>query len=428
MSIFVGKGKDLTSLLTASLTLPIVNFLAIFYITKSISPGEYGEYVYIISFLTLISQLIGFGMYPSVRIVVGEIKFRREYKSIILGLLFFSLLGSIVSCLVSLLIIYNYHKGSDFNLFSILLFSIPFCSLYYITNILDNYFQGNGDIFNLSLLRFFPKFLFLIFLVLNDLSFQAIFSPSSFFYSFMFHSISLIIIFFFAIKIALWHFDFFKRNNINALALTILGVKKLYYKNKSYGFSVYIGGVFLLVGYQIPVLIITHYGGDTEQAGYYSIAMMLTSPIIMLPQVVSTVLFKDFIHLKRLPTKLLKQVLIFSLTVAVIFIFSSKFVINLVYGPEYSEVISPLNLLILFSSLNGINMFVERFFHAKSMGTEIRNSNVFSGILLICLLFIFTPKWQSEGAACALLLSALVNSTYKFIQYRRYCEECKYVN
>lgn len=183
-----------------------------------------------------------------------------------------------------------------------------------------------------------------------------------------------------------------------------------------YGFVV-VSFLFL----QLDILFVDFFYGK-EAVGYYSIAVRLTRPFLIVPSaLVMTVVpifvkkMKNDLSIQAELETILKSLIIISFAASIMFTFKSKFFITLIFGDGYST--ASLATSILFFSLifNFINFFM------LDMLT-IHNKQKFNMYYILIVLFFFTllgmlliPMYYINGAAIARIISLMIGTSFLFV-------------
>lgn len=183
-----------------------------------------------------------------------------------------------------------------------------------------------------------------------------------------------------------------------------------------YGFVV-VSFLFL----QLDILFVDFFYGK-EAVGYYSIAVRLTRPFLIVPSaLVMTVVpifvkkMKNNLSIQAELETILKSLIIISFAASIMFTFKSKFFITLIFGDGYST--ASLATSILFFSLifNFINFFM------LDMLT-IHNKQKFNMYYILIVLFFFAflgmlliPIYYINGAAIARIISLMIGTSFLFV-------------
>ncbi len=402
------KRKHFMSLSISSFAAPLLSFSIVILLTRQMDPEIYGDYVYVIGFYAFLFQLIALGFPPTIRLYAGKSNNVIEKTRVVSGTVLLILLGGLLFTLVSLIVSMAFYYYDTSIPYELIVAILPFSITYIMKSMLDNLLQGMGYLTTLSISRVAPLLFFLILICIG-----IFFKPNVSTYLVLKHVSSLmILVFVFYYLKEFISIDEMKQGLMDTLRI-----------NKEFGFHVYAGSVLLLSGILAGPIVIGFFTLDKSQIAYYALALGLTSPLALLPQLFSTLYFKEFIKLKKIPFKLFSTVTLVSLLLGIIIFYFADIIVDLVYGLEFNGAVWPLKILVFASLISGINLFLDRFFHAKGLGKLIRNSSLISGIVLILSYLLFVPNYLALGASVAILVSATTNLFYKYYKYRIYIKD-----
>lgn len=193
-------------------------------------------------------------------------------------------------------------------------------------------------------------------------------------------------------------------------------------KNKKYGIHYYAGSVFNQTTYRLDEIFISGFI-NTVQLGYYSLANLVCSPMIMMSQSLSRSMFKRYANSDRIP----KQVFSYNtawLFLCVIGLFAiSKIFVGIIFeNYDFSSVLKyifPLSFAFFFQGLCAPYVFLA----AKSMGKEIRNVAWMEAIINIAGNLILIPIYGVLGAIYASILAKLVHFLALKFYYYKYLKQ-----
>lgn len=155
---------------------------------------------------------------------------------------------------------------------------------------------------------------------------------------------------------------------------------------------------------------------DTKQLGFYTIAIGLSDLILQLPMTLRNVLFpylssakslKEKSRLLALFSKINFTILLF---ITIILFFTAPFLIKVMYGDDYNEVVLPFKILIIGISFIGF----KSFFQIYNMSSENQKYNIWintiSLALLITLDLYLLPKLGIVGASITVTVISFISS------------------
>ena len=162
-------------------------------------------------------------------------------------------------------------------------------------------------------------------------------------------------------------------------------------------------------------LIISKYCNDNVELGFYNIALQISVPLTLIPNILSTVFFAKFASNHLLTRNLVIGVVVISLFLYTILFIFSDIIISIVFGASYLPAAKLIKILGLGSLLYGIADFFNRFILAKGESNIIRNIATTVGISYLLFGFLLIPKYLAEGASYAKVLTGIIYLTTEAI-------------
>ena len=385
--------KQSILLLSTSVIVMILVLGINFFITKILGKVAYGNYSLVINIFNFCQIIFNFGFFYSISRVIAlsdSLSKQRELYAVGLILTFF------LFALFSICLFIYINTFNEFNnevVFKSILFCIPFGWVFLLNNFNELLLQGSNKIILLSFSRVMPKinlFLSLVFI---------------FYLTNTKTSINLIL-FCYLISSFLPYFYIIYRLNPRFSNLS-KRFKEIKEANMKFGFNIYIGSVFAVGASSLSGILIGYFGVNIIEVGYYFIALQLSAPLSLIPNVLATASFKKFATSKSIDRKLL--IIMYSISIVsliVIFIIAGPVVLK-IHGAEYIESVNLLYLLAIGSVLYGIADFYNRFLLANGKGTELRNVSFFVGGILIISNIVLIKSYGAAGASIATIISGL---------------------
>lgn len=188
-------------------------------------------------------------------------------------------------------------------------------------------------------------------------------------------------------------------------------LKKEYFKESfSYGIKINLSGIFSFLHYRIDLFLINLFLNPVAVGLYYA-AARLTEGIWILSSSASIVLFpkvaseKNEKDLKEFTPRVCRNVFFITLILAVLFFFSSKFIIILFYSKNFAESIHSFQILLLGSLAISAWRVIANDLSAR--GKPMINTYFIGLSVVINIVFniLWIPKWGIEGAAFATVFS-----------------------
>lgn len=390
------KNKELRQpvlLLTTSILVMVLVLGINFFITRILDKNTFGNYSLVLNIFNFSQIVFNFGFYYSITRTIAIDKDNSRNRELFgVGLVITFCLFVIMSlCLSIFFLIID--KTSTKEVINSMLFCIPFSWIFLLNNFNELLLQGDNRITLLSFSRFMPKFLFLIFLVFIFNFFNN--KISIYYILFLFISTSIIPYFLILFKL---------KPKFNNLKKRFLEIKNA---NKNFGFNIYLGSLFAVGASNLSGVLIGYFGVNNLEVGYYSIALQLSAPLSLIPNVIATTSFKRFASIDYIDKKTLQIMYGISLLLIVIIFIIAKPIVLMIYGNNYIECVYLLYCLSIGSVLYGISDFYNRFLLAKGKGKELRNSSFIVGGVLITSNFILINMLGSKGASYATIISGL---------------------
>lgn len=197
--------------------------------------------------------------------------------------------------------------------------------------------------------------------------------------------------------------------------------KEIKFKIKEFGIHYYTGSIFSETTYKLDEILIPYFI-NTVQLGYYSLANIICSPMVMLSNALSAALFKRFAQEKYISGKIFAfNILWIIISFAVLYSLSG-YIIRILFGNQFSGIelyIIPLSISYIFKTL--CQPFA--FLTAKGKGKEMRNVAVMEGITSIITNFTFIPLWGVMGAVYSSIIARAVDFIGLYYYYRKYVRE-----
>ncbi|GAB6162902.1 hypothetical protein JCM12298_20620 [Desulfothermus naphthae] len=204
-------------------------------------------------------------------------------------------------------------------------------------------------------------------------------------------------------------------------------LKKIWQKNKEYGFHLYWGQIADQSTYKLDGIFISYFV-NTTQLGFYSLANALTSPLAMLSQSLSTSLFKDFASKNQIPKRIIQLNFLWLFVGAAGLVLFGRFIVVLLFTNKFLHVVSLILPLALASFFQGMYQPYNMFLDVKGKGTWLRNMSVIAAVINVVGNIILIPAFGTYGAAIASFASRATSYIvhlryyYQFIQPNE--EEC----
>lgn len=366
-----------------------VNYL----LTRILDPVQYGNYSYIINIFILAQTLFSFGYFYTIcRLIslIDDRKIIREYYCV--GLIIWLLL-SIVMCVLLGIYSLTIDDFRDKQILNIFLAILPLGSVYLFTQFNESVLQGDNRINLLSVSRLLPRIIFFLCLLFIYLSKKNI-------------NLLFVLIVYFCTYIIVYVYIVRKiRPSFSNLRKNFEKIKDI---NKVYGFPIYIGSLFAVGTGSFVGIALGLLSEDNITVGFYNIAQQISIPLSMIPNIISTVLYKRYVSTSRINSKILLILLSLCIAIFICILLFAKPFISLVFGEEYLTAI-PLLKYMCFGALSyGIADFFNKYLLSKGFGVQLRNVSIIVGIIMLLIAYPLIYYWGCYGAAYIKAVTGIV--------------------
>jgi O-antigen/teichoic acid export membrane protein len=368
-----------------------------------LSPESFGDWKYLQNYVVLISYFVNFGLYSSggrlIAATNDKIKVR-IYKGYMLYFAFAGMLVIILSTIISGLFL---PKILNHDLFQLAIVIFPF----FIINPLNFYFeatfQGERKLVHLAIFRFLPPLAYISLLYAFESH-----SKGSIYYNAILYYASYFVVY----MMLIWSDKPIFKRNTNEWA-------DLKAQHKSYGIHLYWGGLWGVGAiYLLPVLV-GFFGINNVAVGHYSLALSLITPLALLPSIVGTAYFKQFITIKTIPPNAFNKVLLASVVSLVALLVGVDWFVDLVLDKKYQEVGSLIKIGSFGAILHGLGDFVNKFLLAKGESVYLKKVSIAVGLVQLISSLLLIKVWSSTGGIIAKSLGSIVFFSALFFYYRK---------
>lgn len=378
----------------------VVAFLINIMLTRSISKEEFGNYSFVLNLFIFGQVLFNFGYFYALSRLIAlsndEIYIRKMYGVGVVFLLCFSVLMSL-----SLYSYITYSSSLHAQVIQGGLLLLPFSGIFLFNNYCELLLQSSNRIGLLSFYRFFPKFILGIgiaffYFGLIKLQFNYIFYL--YIYSFL---------------LGIFYVVYKTRPILSKISVLFRETIK---SSKKFGFNVYLGSLIAVGASTLTGILIGVFGSDNQEVASYTIALQLTAPLSLIPNVLGTSHFKEFTHSSRIAPRLLLYMYVLSCCVMLFVFCFAELLVNFFFEDVYSDVAVLLNILTIGSVLYGLSNLYNKFLLSKGEGEIIRNISLVVGSTLLISNLVLINLYGAIGASIAFVISG---ATYLLIV--KYC-------
>lgn len=194
--------------------------------------------------------------------------------------------------------------------------------------------------------------------------------------------------------------------------------KILWSKNKSYGFNFYLGSTANQSTFKLDELTISYFVNTTVN-GFYSLASILASPMVMGSQALSNSLFKNFAEQKEIPKKVFIYNTLWLLFSGAILILVSKAIVLLLFGDGF-ELVSDYAIGLSFAFFFQGMYQPFNFLSAKSQGKAVRNVALVEALVNVLGNIILIPLIGVYGAIYTSIAAKFIHLLGKWYYYNKY--------
>jgi O-antigen/teichoic acid export membrane protein len=375
--------------------------------TRLLGPEIYGDYKFIHSVYSFFTIIIGFGFLSSVGKMLAEKKnesIRDELiGSSILITLGLGVLFSFTIIIFSFFQSYFFAKDLSkvFLILSPLLFFAPF------TKYFENIFQGDNKIYELAVFRQLPQLIYVVSVLLLA----------------KFGILTLIT----AMVAQLSSFAVVEVLLVIRLKPKFVNLRRnisvIFTDTKRYGYHVYVGTVFGVASTSFAPIVLSYFSESNVNVGYFSLALTITAPLMMIPSVVGTAMFKQFANCNVMPKKATYSTLAASIVTLAAFLFMIKPVVIFLYTDKFIDVVPLTYIVAIAQIMHGYGNYYNKFLGAKGFGKELRNGAILVGLSNLIGFSTLVPYFGATGAAFTKLSSGLVFVGVMYAYYRKYLKK-----
>lgn len=372
--------------------------------TRSLSVEEYGDVRYITNFFSFFASLFLFGFFVSgarLLAVTSDIQVRRRINGAMILVL---CAASLITMLCMVICYYTHSLWSGRNVSILFLYSLPICIAPLLLNYVNNTFQGENRIINLSIARCLPGILYLI---VATILYQHI-SVTSAWMILLQNGLALLVL---LGSIIYTNPSFRQMKEIFHLLIK---------ENKRYGLHVYVGSLFAVSFGYLAGISLGAFGENNTQVGFYMLASTIATPLAILPAITGTSYFKQFASQSRISRKLLVYTGCISVISLLVFIVAVNPVVIFLYDHSYMDVAWIAMFLAVAATIHGWGDMFNRFLGAHGKGKELRNGAIACGLILFVGNIVLVYFLGIAGAIATRILSSLAYMIAMVWYYKKY--------
>ncbi|HPH53192.1 MAG TPA: oligosaccharide flippase family protein [Bacteroidales bacterium] len=387
------------------IALPL-SFVTNIVVTRYMGAEQYGNYLYIQRVLEFAIIVLNFGLFRSINravLLADTEEKRREYYGI--GLLY---LGAIYLLIVISLVLAAFimPNFSEKGIKEIFLCIVPFCFIYYFKHLYEQILPANNRIDLLIIARYYPR---IAFFVCSGVIYWLFKGNDTL------NPVIVVWSFFLTTQLFIYLYVLFRlRPKFTHLKERL---REAFRYNKEYGIHVYFGDLFSTAFTALMPLLISRFSADNVDVGFYSLSLMLSSPLSYIPIVIATSHYAKFATYNTIPKKLFLVTGAFSLFGLIcLWVIVGPFV-NLFYTPDFKPVIFLTFITSIGTLLYSLSDFISRYLASQGDGKALRNSSWIVGFTTLSLSLLLIPKYKATGASITHVVAGIVYIGTIFFYY-----------
>lgn len=358
--------------------------------TRFLDPTNYGDVRYVQNIISFIASLLLFGFFLSgsrLLAISKDEKNSREIRGIMIVIL---AVASGILCLSTTITAFIHYSNRI--LFSLFLISLPVCLNPLLVNYVNTTAQGDNHIGRLAIARLSPLILYVGIAYLVYSKFGAT-------------SVRMILLQWGIATIILCGVIISQKPSFLNLKSKFELLKK---ENKQYGFHLYIGSLIMVSTNYLAGISLGIFNENNSEVGFYTLALTVTQPLAMLPQIIGTTYFKKFATLPSIPKNVFKATIALTLSSCICFIVLIKPIVVFLYTERYSVVGLYASILAVGFCFHGVGDMMNRYLGSHGLGKCIRNASICNGIIKVLGYTFFVMLWNTKGALVTTLICSIV--------------------
>ena len=196
-------------------------------------------------------------------------------------------------------------------------------------------------------------------------------------------------------------------------------IAKLLYENKFNGRPIYYGSLAGVATTHIAGLSISYFM-DNTQVGFFMLALTICTPLLVIPSVIGTIFFKQFVSMEAIPKKVYGFSIASTIFALIVFYSLIEYVVVTFYTEAYLPVADISKYIIIGFIFHGFGDLLNRFLGAKGKGKWLRNAAFLVGIVNVIGYTIFIKYFNINGAILTKILASGLYLGLMVHYYRTY--------
>ena len=392
---FIKYSKNISWLFFERILRITVGLFVSVWVAKYLGPKQFGFFSYTLSFVALFGFMVTIS---HTSIVVRELVKNPNHNDEIVSTAFWlKIMGAMLGVLITLAISINFTSNDRF--VNILILIIASSNIFHSFNVVDDYFQSkvmNKFVVITNVISLFLSSVIKIILILNDAPLIA-FVWVVFFDNFILASGFI----YFYIKLN----SKFKIKNLKFKSKTAILLLKD-------SWPLMISSAAILIHIKVDQVIIKEILG-LEAVGQYAAAARVSEAWYFIPSVLTASFFPAIINAKKNNEDLynsrlqkLYDIMVWvAIAIAIPMIFLSDWLIEILYGYQYSEAGNVLMIHIWAGVFVSLGLASKRWLICENLQKVLIVNTFIATITNIGLNYILIPKFGIVGAAWATIIS-----------------------
>lgn len=372
--------------------------------TRFLEPIEYGNVRYVNNIIGFFSGIFLFGYFVSGCRLLALAKSKEESSRIKGGMVFILGLTIVALMLIMLIcgLIHQFILAKSFA--SLFYYAIPVCGSALCLNYINTSAQGDNSIMTISAARLFPSLAYLIIAFLVYRSIGASSRTMLLLQSGISLTILLLLIF----------------HNKPSFKRLKSSLSKLKAENKIYGLQVYYGSLVSVTVPYIAGITLGNFSENNAGVGFYNLALTISMPLAMLPNVIGTTYFKKFANEGAISGKVQLTTWLMSMGSLAAFALLIFPLVRIMYDVSYSSVAEYASLLAIGSTFQGLGDLYNRFLGAHGQGRQLKLGAWASGAVSIIGYTIGVYFYGIYGAVATRIVAAITYFVFMMHAYQKY--------
>jgi len=374
------------------------------WVARYLGPEQYGLLSYASSFVGLFTAVATLGLDG---IVVRELVKDESRRDELIGTAFWLKLMGAIGVLIILAIAVNFTSNDHYT--NMIVFIIASATIFQSFNVIDMYFQSkvlSKYVVYANIITLFMSSMVKIALILSN-------APLiDFAWVILFDSFVL----------ACGFIYFYIKNNPKFNIQNLTFKKETAVALLKDSWPLILSGIVISIYMKIDQIMIKEML-NAEAVGQYAAAVRLSEAWYFIPMVIASSLFPAIINAKKVSEelyyerlqKLYDLMVWMAIAIALPMTFLSDWVINLLYGSQYSQAGSVLMIHIWAGVFVFLGVAFGRYLTIENLTKKMFYRTLLGAILNVILNFLLIPKYGINGAAIATLLGQFIaNYAYDF--------------